>query len=265
MKIQILTKEDLEMSFSVEDISAPFANELRRIMINEVRTMAVEWVDFRKNDSSLPDELLANRIGQIPLTFDRKAYNLPEECKCDGKGCVNCQVELVLKKKGPCMVYASDMKSKAKDVQPVFNKIPIVELFEGEELQLEAIAQLGYGKKHIKWQAAVVGYRNPQTVTIETKKLEGEICRKAIEKYTRKSLKDAKEKIVITDPQVANLVMQAADICPPDAIKSEFNENVFVFNIETVCGLEPAQIVESAAKILEEKMATFNKSVEKLK
>ena len=265
MKIQILTKDDKEMSFSVEDIKAPFANELRRVMMQEVRTMAVEWVDFRKNDSALPDELVANRIGQIPLTFDRKAYNLPEECECGGKGCVNCQVELVLKKKGPGVAYASDMKTKAKDVQPVFDKIPIVELFEDQELQFEAIAQLGTGKKHVKWQAAIVGYRNPQTVTIDTKKVEGEACRKAVEKYTKKSLKDAKEKIVITDPQTANLVMQAVDICPPDSIKSEFNENVFVFNVESVSGLEPEQIVESAGEILEKKMAIFEKSLGKLK
>jgi DNA-directed RNA polymerase subunit D len=265
MKIQILSQEDKEISFSVEDVSAAFANELRRIMMSEVRTMAVEWVDFRKNDSSLPDELLANRIGQIPLTFDRKAYNLPEECECGGKGCVNCQVELVLKKKGPGVVYASEMKAKAKDVQPVFGKIPIVELFEGEELQFEAIAHLGIGKENVKWQAAVVGYRNPQTVTIDTKKIEGEACRKAVERYTKKSLKDAKDKIVITDQQTANLVMQAVDLCPPDAIKSEFGDNVFIFDVESVSGLEPAQIVESAAEILEKKMGALEKNSGKLK
>lgn len=265
MKVQVLSKDGNEMSFSVEDITPAFANELRRIMMNEVKTMAVEWVDFRKNDSALPDELVANRIGQIPLTFDKKAYNIPEECECGGKGCVNCQVELVLKKKGPGVVYASDMKSKAKDVQPVFEKIPIVELFDGEELQFEAVAQLGTGKKHVKWQAAIVGYSNPQTVTIDTKKVEGDACRKAIEKYTRKSLKDAKDKIVITDPQVANLLAQASEVCPPDCIKSEFSENVFVFNVESSSGLQPEEIVQSAGEILEKKMSTFEKSLGKLK
>ncbi|MFH0710979.1 MAG: DNA-directed RNA polymerase subunit D [Candidatus Aenigmatarchaeota archaeon] len=265
MKIQVLSKDEREISFSVEDISAAFANELRRIMMNEVETMAVEWVDFRKNDSSLPDELVANRIGQIPITFDQKAYNTPEECECEGKGCVNCQVEFVLKKKGPGIVYSSEMKTKAKDVQPVFDKIPIVELFEGEELQFEAIAQLGTGKKHVKWQAAIVGYRNPQTVTIDTKMVEGEVCRKAIEKYAKKSLKDAKDKIVITDAQTANLVMQAVDICPPDTIKSEFSENTFVFDVESASGLEPEKIVEAAGKMFEDKMSDFEKSVGKLK
>jgi len=158
MKIKILEKNGNEIKFSVEGLTPGFANALRRIMMTEIPTMAIEFVDFKKNGSVLPDEILANRIGQIPLTFDKKAYDLPNECKCEGKGCSRCQIELVLKKKGPCVVYAEDLKSSAKDVKPVFEKIPIIELFEGEELQFEAIAQLGLGKDHAKWQSAIVGY-----------------------------------------------------------------------------------------------------------
>lgn len=203
MEVKILKKNEREMSFSVKGITPAFANALRRIMIGEVPTMAIEWVDFKKNDSALPDEIIAHRLGLIPLTFDKKAYELPSECKCEGKGCSRCQVELVLKEKGPKVVYASDLKSSAKDVKPVFEKIPIVELFEGEELQLEAIAQLGLGKEHVKWQAAIVGYN-----------YEGEN---------------------------------------------------FVFNVESVSGLSPKEIVMAAAKILEKKMKDFSKALEKLK
>jgi len=166
MKVKILEKNDKEIKFSVEGITAGFANALRRIMMTEVPTMAIEWVDFKKNDSVLPDEVLANRLGQIPLTFEKKSYDLHAECKCGDKGCSRCQVELVLKKKGPGVVYSGDLKSKAKDVAPVFEKIPIVELFEDDELQFEAIAQLGFGKDHAKWQAAIVGYKYDKDVFI---------------------------------------------------------------------------------------------------
>ena len=160
MKVEVLSQDKQAIKISVKDIDYAFANELRRIMISEVPTLAIEWVDFKKNDSAIPDELMANRLGQIPLTFDKKSYNMKETCdNCKGKGCSRCQIELVLKKKGPCVVYSGDLKSKAKDVQPVFEKIPVVELFEGQELQFEAIAQLGTGRKHAKWQAAVVGYK----------------------------------------------------------------------------------------------------------
>ena len=204
MKVKILKQSKEEMSFTVEDIDHNFANELRRIMISEIPTMAIEFVDFSKNDSALPDELVANRLGQIPLTFDKKAYNMPDECKCEGKGCSRCQVELVLKKKGAGVVYSGDMKSKAKDVQPVFDKIPIAELFEpADEIQFEAIAQLGNGRTHAKWQAAIIGY-----------------------KYDGKN---------------------------------------FTFNVETVSGLTPEEIVVSAAEYLENKASEFEKAVGKLK
>ncbi len=159
MKINVLEKNGMEMKFSVEGIKDSFASALRRIMMTEVSTMAVEFVDFKKNDSALNDEIIANRIGLIPLTFDKDAYNLPKECKCEGKGCSNCQVKMVLKKVGPAVVYSGDFKSTAKDVKPVFDKIPITELFEGQEIQLEATAQLGFGREHAKWQGAVVGYK----------------------------------------------------------------------------------------------------------
>ncbi|MEM5805936.1 MAG: DNA-directed RNA polymerase subunit D, partial [Candidatus Aenigmatarchaeota archaeon] len=128
MKVTIIDRSDSEIKFFVEGIKPPFANELRRIMMNEIPTMAIEWVDFVKNDSVLNDEIIANRLGLIPLKFDKKAYNTPKNCKCEGKGCSLCQVRLTLKKKGPGMVYAGDLKSTAKDVAPVFDKIPIVEL-----------------------------------------------------------------------------------------------------------------------------------------
>jgi len=203
--MKILKRNKDEMNFQVEEANHNFANELRRIMISEISTMAIEFVDFKRNDSSLPDELVANRLGQVPLAFDRKAYNMNATCdNCKGKGCSRCQVEMVLKKKGVCVVYSGDLKSKAKDVQPVFDKIPITELFDTpDEIQFEAIAQLGNGRMHAKWQAAVVGYK--------------------------------------------------------------YDGSNFTFNVETVSGLSPEDIVISAAEYLEEKASEFEKAVGKLK
>lgn len=159
MKVDVLSHKGSEIKFSVEGVKSSFASALRRIMIGEIPTMAIEFVDFKKNDSALADEVVANRMGLIPLTFDEKTYNLPSECKCEGKGCSNCQVTLVLKKKGPAVVYSGDMKSTDKGVKPVHDKVPITELFEDQDIELEAIAQLGKGRDHAKWQGAVVGYK----------------------------------------------------------------------------------------------------------
>lgn len=158
MKAKVLEENASSIRFLAEGIKPGFANALRRIMIAEVPTMAIEWVDFKSNDSVLYDELIAHRLSLIPLTFDRKAYAEPEECRNADVKNSRCYAKLKLKKKGPCMVYSGDLKSDDPSVRPVFDRIPIVELFEEQELELMAYAKLGVGKEHAKWQAAVVGF-----------------------------------------------------------------------------------------------------------
>ncbi len=160
MDIKIIEQQNNSIKFSVDGIKPAFASALRRIMISEIPTMAVEYIDFKINDSSITDEVLANRIGMIPLTFDEKAYSLPtsEERKGDKEG--KNVTKLVLKKKGPAIIYSGDFKSSDKSVKPVFDKIPLTELFnENESVEFEATAMLGLGKDHTKWQGAVVGYK----------------------------------------------------------------------------------------------------------
>src|SRR3989442_14161196 len=103
MKVDVLAKNEMEMKFAVEGIKPSFASALRRIMLSEVPTMAIETVDFKKNDSSLNDEIIAVRLGLVPLTFDQDAYELPPK---EGKLTSRHRVKLTLKKKGPAMGYS---------------------------------------------------------------------------------------------------------------------------------------------------------------
>src|SRR3990167_7863048 len=126
MEVRLLSqdKENNKLSFVLINITASFANILRRTIIEETPVMAIEEVEFRKNNSILYDEIIAHRLGLLPLTTDLKSYNLPEECKCKGKGCARCQLKLTLNAKGPCIVYASDMKTRDVSIKPVYQKTP---------------------------------------------------------------------------------------------------------------------------------------------
>ncbi len=252
MKVQVVDRSDLEVKFSVDGIQPPFANELRRIMMGEIPTMAIEWVDFLKNDSALNDEIMANRLGHVPLKFDKKAYNITKDCKCEGKGCGLCQAKLSLKKKGPGMVYAGDLKSKARDVVPVFDKTPIVELFEGQELEFEAIATLGFGRDHSKWQGAVVGYTNQ----FESKSKASEM--KLCENHSF-HVKDVKA--IKSEPSECVLCKSLNE----DGETFKPIDDGFVFTVETASGLDTDDIVMESAGILEEKIKEFDKAVKKLK
>ena len=59
-----------ELEFDLEGVEAPVANALRRILLAEVPSVAVESVWIQNNTSILQDEILAHRIGLVPLNID---------------------------------------------------------------------------------------------------------------------------------------------------------------------------------------------------
>ncbi|HIP75315.1 MAG TPA: DNA-directed RNA polymerase subunit D, partial [Thermococcus paralvinellae] len=73
MKIKILEKGEDAVRFILEGVDTAFANALRRTIIGEVPTFAIDEVEFYENDSALFDEIIAHRLAMIPLTtpYDR--------------------------------------------------------------------------------------------------------------------------------------------------------------------------------------------------
>ncbi len=155
MDIKILTREPETLRFVLSDASTAFANALRRIMISEVPIMAIDDVMILENNSVMYDEILAHRLGLVPVTTDQ-SYNLPEECTCKSElGCEKCRASLSLEieaSEAAEVVYSSQLKPENPDVRPVSDKIPIVKVTQGQRIKLEAYARLGRGRVHAKWQ-----------------------------------------------------------------------------------------------------------------
>ena len=101
MDVKVLAKAERRMVLQIEDIDTGIANALRRIMLTQIPVLAIEEVEFLENNSGFYDELLAHRLGLVPLTFSK--MNLKSECKCNEKGCSACEVSVSLNKKGPCL------------------------------------------------------------------------------------------------------------------------------------------------------------------
>jgi DNA-directed RNA polymerase subunit D len=87
MELEVLDQDEHNLRFIIKGISIEMVNALRRIMLSWIPCMAVDEVIILKNDSPLYDDILAHRIGLIPLTTDLEVYNLPEDCECGGFGC----------------------------------------------------------------------------------------------------------------------------------------------------------------------------------
>ena len=73
MDIKIIENSPTSLQF-VTKIALPIANALRRIMMTEVPSMAIEDVVFIENSSPMYDEVLAHRLGLVPLKTDLKTY-----------------------------------------------------------------------------------------------------------------------------------------------------------------------------------------------
>ncbi len=242
-------------SFILKGASAALANAIRRTVLESVPTMAIEDVEFRKNSSVLYDEMIAHRLGLVPLTTDLKGYNLSSKCKCKGEGCASCQVKLVLDVDGPATVYASDLKSKDPKVKPVFPGIPIVKLLKGQKLELEATAILGVGAEHSKWAPGHVYYRKKPVFRAGNVKNPDAVvkaCPPGVFEVRHGKLVANEELLLKYD--LAGAVEEASN---GEASIEETGD--FVFFIESFGQLSCREIMEIAAESLESQLQEFEK------
>lgn len=244
-------KKQNRVVFLLKNSTPAFANMLRKTIIDEVPTMAIEDIEFRKNSSVLYDEIIAHRMGLIPLTTDLKSYNMPAECTCKGEGCSKCQLQMTLKAKGPGYAYASDIKSKDPKVVPVEPKTPVVKLIKGQALELEATAVLGTGKDHAKWSPGLAFYKYKPVIEIKKgvkdPKAVADSC--PVDVFTAKS----KDLAINKDNLMKCHLCGACTDVDPEHIKLNESDKDFVFTVESWGQLSPKQMVSVAVELIQKK------------
>ncbi len=67
MEASVIKSDKKNATLLLADFKLSLANALRRSIINSVSTMAIDDVIIYKNTSSMYDEILASRLGLIPL------------------------------------------------------------------------------------------------------------------------------------------------------------------------------------------------------
>ncbi len=138
IRIKNQDKEKLKLSFFT-DMSLSLANAIRRSAL-EIPIMAIDEVEIFKNDSALYDEMIAHRIGLIPIKTEKAIK----------------ETKFKLKEKGPKTVYSSDIHpSIGTDYE-----LPIVILDQDQEFEIIANAKLGKGIEHIKYSPGLIYFRH---------------------------------------------------------------------------------------------------------
>lgn len=258
MNIEIREKDDERAVFVVEGVDDTFINTIRRICLVEIPTLAIEDVNIYKNDAKMFDEVLAHRLGLIPIVTDLDSYVMPSECDCES-GCQHCRVSFLLKEKceegnDSKIVYSKDLKSDDPAVKPVYDTIPIVRLREGEEVELEAIAELGLGSEHAKWQATTTcGYKYYPKIEIDTEKVND--LEEYVEECPRNVLQIEDDTLVVGNIENCSTCRSCQRLSEKDdnAIVVDFEESKYIFKIETDGSLKPFDVLTIACDILSEK------------
>lgn len=157
-------------------------------MIGEVPTLAIDLVEIQENSTALHDEMLAHRLGMIPLKlgFDKAQtviaganqpvqgadnYVYKRDCNCD-EACPQCSIKFLLDVEHDeddeeiKLVYSSDLicltegarveiadysTQEERAVDEDGRGIVICKLGRGQKLRLEATAFKGFSKIHSKW------------------------------------------------------------------------------------------------------------------
>jgi len=262
VEIEVIEKDENSIKMLVRNVDVAFLNSLRRIILAEVPCMAIDEVVIIENSSVLHDEILAHRLGLIPLKTDLDAYNLPEECPCQSEfGCNLCRVSIMLDVEAGeegRVVYSGDLVPENPEIAPVSNKIPIVKLAPGQKIRLEAYARLGRGKDHAKWQpVSVCAYKNLPKVSIDKEKCD--MCGKCVEICPRQVLVKVGNEIKVRNVLECSLCEDCVDVCPqkPPAVKVEWEKDSFIFSMETNGVLPIERILSEALKILDKKCNEF--------
>ncbi|WP_253736565.1 DNA-directed RNA polymerase subunit D [Halohasta salina] len=153
--VEFIEREDRKARFLVRGLTPALANGFRRAMIADVPTFSIDTVRFTENSSVMFDEMIALRLGLVPLTTPLDDFEIGDA------------VTVALDVEGPATAYSGDIETSDALVVPADENVPIIELKEGQRLEFEADAVLDRGKEHAKHQGGVsVGFRHLQAVEV---------------------------------------------------------------------------------------------------
>nr|CAJ43894.1 RNA polymerase I subunit RPC40 [Trypanosoma brucei brucei] len=155
----------------MDNVSPPVANMFRRLMLTEVPAFAFDRILIEHNDGVVPDELLAHRIGLVPLAGPVSSMQYITDSasvgfdNLDPERVLLFELDVTAKRDVPTTsVYSGHLKwqpiakqeelaARSEDdrVFLVHPDIVLTRLGPGQRLKLRAIAIKGIGAVHAKW------------------------------------------------------------------------------------------------------------------
>lgn len=271
-------------------IGPAIANAYRRIMIAEVPTMAIEHVFIYNNTSVIQDEMLAHRLGMIPIRVDPtkfiwKPLELEKEstfrdhtivfnlsAKCEK--IVSPEAERATRREDVYKDYkvlSSHLKwyplieqgsviGENETIRPVHKNILIAKLSGKQEIDLKLHAIKGIGRDHTKFSpVATATYRLLPEIKLKTR-ITGEAAERLRESFSKGVIElvgpDKEARVIdARNDSGSRNVFRHADL--KDKVDHNLIKDHFIFKIESSGCMPALDIMLQSCIILESKCEFF--------
>ncbi|KAI1720793.1 RNA polymerase rpb3/RpoA insert domain-containing protein [Ditylenchus destructor] len=206
------TEDGMDVEFDLANVGASMANAIRRVLIAEVPSMAIEKVYLYQNTSVIPDEVLCHRLGLLPIYANpshflfparrdltdedrEKSNDVEEEPPGDCKENIIFELHVKCKKKKGTQAATAGQTGSEKVLSGSFKWVPIekqekihaenpprmvhddiivAKMRPGQEIEARCHCVKGIGRDHAKFSpVATASYRLLPEIQI-TRTLRGE-------------------------------------------------------------------------------------------
>lgn len=288
-RVDVIRLTNDEIEFDLIGLDVALANAFRRILLAEVPTMAIEKVFVYNNTSIVQDEVLAHRLGLVPIQADPRLFEYRQEG--DDEGTAEDTIEFTLRvkcTKNPAAskdatdpdelylnqsVYTKDLDwvpFGSQDIvhppgtlKPVHDDILLAKLRPGHEIDLKVHCVKGIGKDHAKFSpVATASYRLLPEITL-LREVKGE---RAERLATCFSPGVVRLEVDEDGESVARIADARRDTCSrnvfrhddlKDAVKMTRVRDHLIFSIESTGALPPDLLMNEAIKVLAKKCQDF--------
>lgn len=261
------SRDNLYYEFFIEDSDVHIMNSIRRAILSETVTLAIHDVYINQNTSVLPDEVIAQRLGLIPLRVEPSELNLIEEAAAvepDLRRLYRLTARLKLRKTNArsdpkstkiITVYSGDLEPvDRKTLRPVYDDIAIVKLGPEQEIDIECIAKVGRGKDHAKFcPISTVSYKIMPTIRVKDNCTS---CGECINACPHNCLEMELGKPVLRGVGIynCNICRICVRSCPERALEIEPNNKDFIFRIKLIGQLRIEELLDQLDAIFKARL-----------
>ncbi|KAK6023682.1 RNA polymerase Rpb3/Rpb11 dimerization domain protein, partial [Ostertagia ostertagi] len=285
LNVQVVNdlEDGMSLDFDLINVEAPIANALRRVLLAEVPTMAIEKIYLYQNTSVIQDEVLCHRIGLLPLKVDPRKFLMPTEkvigINEHGVDCeeepepdptrnvvFNINVTCTRNRNAPTtatephqLYHQSSIYSKRRlsgfhveqqfaDDPPriVHDDILVAKLRPGQQIEANCHAVKGIGRDHAKFSpVATATYRLLPTIRL-LGEVRGEAAVRLQESFSE-GVKSSRWLLTLDEILVAGNVFRHDDLAP--LVELGRKKDHFIFSVESTGALKSAELVVEACKI----------------